>query len=94
MSKTMNTAPSVEVETQGSYSFTIRLTVEDQAILKHMCASYGLNRPDTLRRVLREAWSRRLSISSELPSGAFIPLGRAAAFPIRWKRRGVVGDAT
>ena len=64
-------------------SFSIRLTPEDRAVLAELCAFYGLNRPDSIRRAIRQAivWRNRLG-----KFGYFVPAGggEAPAFPIRF----------
>jgi len=74
---------AVEVKTS---SFTIRLTPEDQAALAELCDLYGLNRPDSLRRAMRQAlaWKTKLG-----KSGYFVPAGEAQPpeFLIRLNRK-------
>jgi hypothetical protein len=62
-------AEVVEVKTR---SFTIRLTPDDQAALADLCDLYGLDRPDSIRRAMRQvlAWKRKLG-----KSGYFVPVG-------------------
>jgi hypothetical protein len=56
-------------------SFTIRLTLEDQAALEELCALYGLDRPDSLRRAIRQVLAaERITLSL---SGYFRPVGVA-----------------
>jgi hypothetical protein len=75
---------ALEVKTS---SFTIRLTPDDQAALAELCDLYGLNRPDSLRRAMRQAlaWKQRLG-----KSGYFVPAGEAQPpeFLIRLNRKG------
>ena len=65
----MSEAEVVEVKTR---SFTIRLTPDDQAALADLCYLYGLDRPDSIRRAMRQvlAWKRNLG-----KSGYFVPVG-------------------
>lgn len=65
----MSKAEVVEVKTR---SFTIRLTPDDQAALTDLCDLYGLDRPDSIRRAMRQAlaWKRKLG-----KSGYFVPVG-------------------
>lgn len=65
----MSEAEVVEVKTR---SFTIRLTPDDQAALTDLCDLYGLDRPDSIRRAMRQvlAWKRKLG-----KSGYFVPVG-------------------
>jgi hypothetical protein len=74
---------AVEVKTS---SFTIRLTPDDQAALSELCDLYGLNRPDSLRRAMRQvlAWKQKLG-----KSGYFVPAGEAQPleFLIRLNRK-------
>ena len=56
-------------------SFTIRLTPEDQTALAKLCDLYGLDRPDSLRRAMRQALTTERSTLS--PSGYFRPIGAA-----------------
>lgn len=79
----MSEAEAVEVKTS---SFTIRLTPDDQAALAELCDLYGLNRPDSLRRAMRQvlAWRKKLG-----ESGYFVPAGEAQPpeFLIRLNRK-------
>lgn len=79
----MSEAEAVEVKTN---SFTIRLTPDDQAALAELCDLYGLNRPDSLRRAMRQvlAWRKKLG-----ESGYFVPAGEAQPpeFLIRLNRK-------
>ncbi len=79
----MSEAEAVEVKTR---SFTIRLTPEDQAALAELCDLYGLDRPDSLRRAMRQAlaWKQKLG-----KSGYFVPAGEAQPpeFLIRLERK-------
>ena len=72
-----------EVKTR---SFTIRLTPEDQAALAELCALYGLDRPGSLRRAVRQVltWKQKL-----VKSGYFVPAGEAEPpeFLIRLERK-------
>lgn len=65
----MSEVEVVEVKTR---SFTIRLTPDDQAALADLCDLYGLDRPDSIRRAMRQvlAWKRKLG-----KSGYFVPVG-------------------
>jgi hypothetical protein len=58
---------------RGKHSFTMRLTADDQNLLTALCAHYHANRPDSLRRAMREILSRVEPPS--LNTGVFIPLG-------------------
>lgn len=70
-----------EVKTR---SFTIRLTPDDQAALAKLCALYGMDRPDSIRRAVRQALAKRLG-----QSGYFVPAGEAQPpkFVIRFDRK-------
>ncbi|MFQ3657328.1 MAG: hypothetical protein SNJ54_00115 [Anaerolineae bacterium] len=74
---------TTEVKTR---SFTIRLTPEDQAALGELCDLYGLDRPGSIRRAVRQAlaWKKKLS-----KSGYFVPAGKTAPpeFLIRLERK-------
>ncbi|MEO8613258.1 MAG: hypothetical protein ABI690_35535, partial [Chloroflexota bacterium] len=67
-------------------SFTIRLTPEDQAALAELCDLYGLDRPGSIRRAVRQvlAWKKKLG-----KSGYFVPAGEAEPpeFLIRLERK-------
>jgi hypothetical protein len=67
-------------------SFTIRLTLEDQVALAELCDLYGLNRPSTLRRAMRQALGGHKKLGK---SGYFVPAGesRPAEFHIRLVRK-------
>lgn len=67
-------------------SFTIRLTPEDQVALANLCAHYGLDRPDSLRRAIRQVLAEEQPTLS--PSGYFHPVGVTTPepFPIRMTR--------
>ena len=73
-----------EVKTR---SFTIRLTPEDQMALAELCDLYGLDRPGSLRRAVRQvlAWKKKLG-----KFGYFVPAGEAQPpeFLIRLERKG------
>jgi hypothetical protein len=75
--------PEVSPKTR---SFTIRLTLEDQAALAELCALYGLDRPGCLRRAVRQAlaWHKKLG-----KSGYFVPAGEGQPpeFLIRLERK-------
>jgi hypothetical protein len=75
-----------EVKTR---SFTIRLTSEDQAALAELCALYGLDRPSSIRRAVRQVLAGRKKLGK---SGYFVPAGEnePPQFPIRLERK--VGD--
>jgi hypothetical protein len=72
-----------EVKTR---SFTIRLTPEDQAALAELCDLYGLDRPGSVRRAVRQAlgWKKKLG-----KSGYFVPACEAEPpeFLIRLERK-------
>ena len=70
-----------EVKTR---SFTIRLTPDDQAALAELCALYGLDRPGSIRRAVRQALAKRLG-----QSGYFVSAGEAQLpkFVIRFERK-------
>jgi hypothetical protein len=75
------------------HSWTIRLTPEDQVALQALCHFYGLNRPDAVRRAVREVLASR-EVQKHIPptsplSGVFIPLSEdnTTAFSIRLKRK-------
>ena len=60
-------------------SFTIRLTQEDQADLAQLCALYGLDRPNSLRRAMRHV----LVAQAALPtSGCFRAIGQQGWSPL------------
>jgi hypothetical protein len=67
-------------------SFTIRLTPEDQVALAELCELYGLDRPGSVRRAVRQAlaWHKKLG-----KSGYFVPAGEAEPpeFLIRLERK-------
>jgi len=66
-----------------SSSFTIRLTPDDQLVLALLCAFYGLNRPDSLRRAMRQV----LRYRPTLCTGFFVPAQhRSSMFTIRLAR--------
>lgn len=73
-----------EVKTR---SFSIRLTPEDQVALAELCDLYGLNRPDSIRRAVRQA----LAGKQMSQSGYFIPAGevKPPEFRIRLERKGI-----
>lgn len=64
----------VEVNEIKTRPFTIRLTPEDQVALAELCELYGLDRPGSLRRAVRQvlAWRKKLG-----KSGYFVPAGEA-----------------
>jgi len=64
----------VEVNEIKTRPFTIRLTPEDQVALAELCELYGLDRPGSLRRAVRQvlAWKQKLG-----KSGYFVPAGKA-----------------
>lgn len=77
---------------QVTKSFTIRLSADDQAALTALCARYGLNRPNSLRRALREALAQRAEVCAGrqlAASGLFVPvpIGDSAPFTIRFKTK-------
>lgn len=63
-----------EVNDVKTRSFTIRLTPEDQVVLAELCDLYGLDRPGSIRRAVRQAlaWKKKLG-----KSGYFVPVGEA-----------------
>jgi hypothetical protein len=66
-----------------SSSFTIRLTADDQRMLAALCTHYGLNRPDSLRRAMRQVLCRRPT----LDTGYFVPAHhRSSVFSIQLAR--------
>lgn len=69
-----------------THSFTIRLTPQDQAALAELCALYGLDRPGSIRRAVRQvlAWKKKLG-----KSGYFVPAGETEPpeFLIRLERK-------
>ena len=67
-------------------SFTIRLTPEDQTALAELCDLYGLDRPGSIRRAVRQVLGGRKRLSR---SGYFMPIGniQPAKFPIRLGRK-------
>lgn len=71
-------------------SFTIRLTPQDQAVLTELCDLYGLDRPASFRRAVRQvlAWKKRLG-----KSGYFVPAGEndIPEFVIRLERKDAHG---
>ncbi len=79
----MNDVNENEVKTR---SFTIRLSPEDQAALAELCDLYGLDRPGSIRRAVRQvlAWKKKLG-----KSGYFVRAGeaRSAEFLIRLERK-------
>ena len=76
----------VEVNELKTRSFTIRLTPEDQSALAELCELYGLDRPGSVRRAVRQAlaWHKKLG-----KSGYFVPAGEAEPpeFLIRLERK-------
>jgi hypothetical protein len=72
-----------EVKTR---SFTIRLTPEDQAALAELCDLYGMDRPGSIRRAVRQAlaWKKKLG-----KSGYFVAAGEPEPpeFLIRLERK-------
>lgn len=85
MRDTDGTELKPEVSPQ-SRSFSIRLTTDDQAALTELCDLYGLDRPGSLRRAMRQAlaWKKKLG-----KSGYFVPAGEAQPpeFLIRLNRK-------
>jgi len=67
-------------------SFTIRLTPEDQTVLAELCDLYGLDRPGSIRRAVRQVLSGRKRVSC---SGYFMPIGNIhpVKFSIRLGRK-------
>lgn len=65
-----------------SRSFSIRLTPDDQTALAELCDLYGLDRPDSIRRAIRQALAAKRGLVN---SGYFVSAGAAEApvFPIR-----------
>ena len=57
----MSAVKENEVQTR---SFTIRLTPEDQAALAELCDLYGLDRPRSIRRAMRQVlpWTKKLGL--------------------------------
>ena len=76
----------VETDEVKTRSFSIRLTPEDQAALAELCDLYGLDRPGSIRRAVRQvlAWKKKLG-----KSGYFVPAGEAEPpeFLIRLERK-------
>lgn len=74
-----------EVKTR---SFSIRLTPDDQAALAELCNLYGLDRPDSIRRAVRQALTGKKHLDQ---SGYFIPTGESQPqeFRIRLERKGI-----
>ena len=68
----VNENASIPGSSPKTRSFTIRLTPEDQAALAELCDLYGLDRPGSLRRAVRQvlAWKKKLG-----KSGYFVPAG-------------------
>ena len=77
---------NVEPNEAKTRSFTIRLTLEDQAALAELCELNGLDRPDSIRRAVRQvlAWKKKLG-----KSGYFVAVGEAQPpeFLIRLERK-------
>jgi hypothetical protein len=75
------------------HSWTIRLTPEDQVALQALCHFYKMNRPDAVRRAMREALvaaRRKADVGQKIPlSGSFMPLSSdmKAVFPVQLKRK-------
>ncbi len=76
----------VEVNENKTRSFTIRLAPEDQAALAELCNLYGLDRPGSIRRAVRQilAWKKKMG-----KSGYFVPAGESQTpeFLIRLERK-------
>lgn len=68
-----------------AHSFTMRLTADDQNLLGALCAHYGLNRPDSVRKALREAQP----LTHHWTCGLFTPTTAQTMppFTIRLKRK-------
>lgn len=81
MRDTDGTELKPEVSPQ-SRSFSIRLTTDDQAALAELCDLYGLDRPGSIRRAIRQALASKHRLGK---SGCFVPAGltEAPAFSIR-----------
>ena len=56
-----------------SERYTIRLTPEDQQVLQQLCQQYGLDRPGSLRRAIRQALTTN---PTRATSGYFTPFSR------------------
>lgn len=56
-----------------SERYTIRLTPEDQQVLQQLCQQYGLDRPGSLRRAIRQALTLN---PTRVKSGHFTPFSR------------------
>lgn len=69
-----------------SRSFTIRLTPDDQAALAALCDLYDLDRPNSIRRAMRQVLAGKPALGK---SGYFVPAGESEppAFPIRLERK-------
>lgn len=67
-----NKAYSVGEESPKNVSFTIRLTPQDQAALAELCSLYGLKRPDSIRRAIKQALTSKKNMNK---SGNFISVG-------------------
>ena len=76
----------VETDEVKTRSFSIRLTPEDQVALAELCDLYGLDRPGSIRRAVRQAlaWRKKLG-----KSGYFVPAGESEPqeFLIRLERK-------
>jgi hypothetical protein len=72
--------------TDNTTRWTIRLSDEDKRMLQALCESYGLNRPDAVRRAIREALVARQRITLH---GSFIPLSGSSQtiFPVQLRRK-------
>ncbi len=71
-----------------TYTFSIRLTHEDQRLLHALCAHYGRSRPDSVRQAMREILAQPRLL--QLTCGRFtpVPLDRAAPLLIRVRGKG------
>lgn len=71
---------------KGTRSFTIRLTPDDQRALAELCALCGLDRPNAIRRAVRQALASRKLFDGP---GCFVPLGspRRLGFRIQVGRK-------
>ena len=76
----------IVVDEVKSRSFSIRLTPDDQVALAELCDLYGLDRPNSIRRAVRQALAGKQQIGQ---SGYFIPAGESQPpkFQIRLERK-------
>jgi hypothetical protein len=68
---------------QDKATFTIRLTADDQQQLSKLCHHYGLNRPNSLRRAMRDVLKRPTQSRLTTTSGIFTPFSRLMRSPLR-----------